>query len=63
MITVVLTRSQVDWLIKILRNYKKLRKSHFLEINGGLKREKVTNELVLVDDLITYFEEKLGGKA
>lgn len=51
-----LTEYQLVILIKILKNYKKLRKSHFWQTQSGLKQQKITDELVLVDGLIVYFE-------
>ena len=48
---------QVKWLIKVLKNYINLRKSHFISVEGGMKREKITEELVLVQGLIEYLSK------
>lgn len=56
-----LTEYQINLLIKILRNYIKLRKSHFFSINAGLKQKKITDELVVIEGLIIYFENVLNA--
>ncbi len=50
------TDYQKKLLLKILKNYLKLRKSHFLEINGGLKREKICDELIVIRGWIQELE-------
>lgn len=54
------TEYQVDFLIKVLKKYKNLRKSHLYITEGGYKREKICDELVLIEGLISYFQVKLG---
>lgn len=51
------TPYQVKFLLKVLKKYKQLRKSHFYETSGGYKREKITDELIVTNGLIAYLEE------
>lgn len=48
------TEYQIKFLINLLKNHKKLRKSHFTYTQSGVKMQKITNELVMVDGLIEY---------
>lgn len=52
-----LTSYQISFMIKLLKNYKNLRKSHFVTTSGGFKQEKITDELVLIDGLIEYLKD------
>ena len=53
-----LTKHQVEQMIKILKNYRKLRKSHFWHIDSGLKQAKITDLVVEIDGMIAYLESK-----
>lgn len=53
------TEEQVLMVIKILNNYKKLRKSHFWLVDNGLKQQKITAEVVIIDGLIEYLAESI----
>ena len=57
-----ITEFQAKFLIKVLKNYKNLRKSHFTSYSSGLKQVKITNELVMIDGLIVYLEELLSSE-
>ncbi len=59
MINLEFTIEQVKLMIKLLKNHKKLRKSHFVDCTGGYKRAKMSDELVIVDGLIEWMQEKL----
>lgn len=50
------TEYQLKFLVKVLKKYKDLRKSHFIEVNSGLKSAKITEELILIDGLIEYLK-------
>ena len=51
-----MTNYQRKLMIKILKNYKDLRKSHFYEIRNSVKAAKICDDLVIVDGWIEELE-------
>lgn len=52
------TQWQTKLMIDILKTYMSLRKSHFYTCEGGLKREKISDELIVISGWLEELEKE-----